>query len=239
MPQSHIVLTHTFIDQDRLTRILATRFSDKEKKLFDLKTHDPKQNLANAWQKLQAEGRALQPELAEKKDFTESLLGFYEVYPQPTLLFLGNLSKYSLPMQEGMLKLLEEPPTNLSVILYAHDRSEILPTISSRCQFHQLSNNFVMQNLDESLLEKTKKKLPPVRDWLKLMIVGNSLELPDLKNVEREEIDFWLWQLQAYAEEYYRKEPQGTLAKILDKILHSRKLNRQNLQKKFVLGWLS
>jgi hypothetical protein len=243
MPQSHIVLTQTYLDQTRLEKLLAKVFFETKEgsnfTLSQLPSNLPSDNkLDEVWTKFLSRGRILTPNLTGKKDFTESLLGFYEIYPQPTLLFLGSLNDYSLPMQEGMLKLLEEPPANLQILLLAQDRINILPTITSRCQFHQLPKSLVVALLDQDLLEKTKTKLPGVANWLKTWLTSPAPAWPDLKNVEREEIDFWLWQVQSYLEEYYKQKPERALAGKLTQALQARQLNRQNLQKKFVLGWL-
>jgi len=204
-----------------------------------LYTSDTKVELDKLWYKLLAQGLVLQPNLSAKKDFTEILLSFYTHYSQPTLLFLGNLSSFSLQMQEGMLKLLEEPPKNLQIILFAQNRSNILPTIASRCWFHNLKSDLVIKILDQNLLAQTQKKLPPVLDFCRSLLSDKKVSVPDLKIVEREELNFWLWQVQFYLENFYKQQPDSKYFNKLTKIIEARKLNEQNLQKKFIFGWLN
>ena len=73
----------------------------------------------------------------------------------------------------------------------------------------------------------------------KQLVLNKPITLPDLKNVEREEIAFWLWQIQVYLENFYKHQPHFNYLKQLTKVVQARQLNQQNLQKKFVLAWLN
>ncbi len=221
MSQSHIILTQTFVQIDLLQKMVAKSYFTTLKTQFAnlLYTPEIQTELDKLWHKLLAQGLVLQPDLNVKKDFTESVLGFYTNYSQPTLLFLGDLSSFSLTMQEGMLKLLEEPPKNLQIILFAQNRSNILPTITSRCRFHNLKSDLVIKILDQNLLTQTQKKLPPVLDFCRSFLSGKKISIPDLKTVEREELDFWLWQVQFYLESFYKQQPNPKYFSKLAKIL--------------------
>lgn len=50
------------------------------------------------------------------------------------VIIIGNLELASLPAQQALLKLLEEPPEYAQVIVTTFDPSALLPTILSRCQ---------------------------------------------------------------------------------------------------------
>jgi len=240
MLQAHIFLTQTYTDQSKLKKLIAKAWLQNSTTIANNLTsflEDP--NLDSFWNQQLVKGTVLEPNLDTKKEFTDSLLEFYVRYTKPTLLFLGNLDSFSLPMQEGMLKFLEEPPQNLIIILFAQERANILPTISSRCQLHRLPNQLVLGLLDQKLLEQTKNKLPAADSVCKHLVLHKPLSLPDLKNVEREEIDFWLWQVQVYLENFYKHQPHWTYLHQLAKVIQARQLNQQNLQKKFVLAWLN
>jgi predicted house-cleaning noncanonical NTP pyrophosphatase (MazG superfamily) len=179
-------------------------------------------------------------ELSSKDDILSKVHTFYQHYHQPTLLFLGNLSKLSSLFQEGLLRLLEEPPANLYIVLFSHSLQEVLGTISSRCQVHLLASEWLWQHLDEQLLEKVKKKLPPAREVIQQLLKKHvpTIESKQLKTVEREELDFWLWQLQSYVTEFYQQKPNIKLADWLTHILRARQLNQENLQKRLVVDFL-
>jgi hypothetical protein len=179
----------------------------------------------------------LEPNFSKKVEFREQQNSWYQSYNLPTLFFLGDLSQHSESLQEGMLKFLEEPPANLYPILFAQDGSEILPTILSRATTLSLSRNFVLKHLSGEKLEKIAKTLPPAKQFALDLIGEKRLELPDFSKIERDEIDFWLWQISCWIEEFYKQQPLPKIADKLQKVLRSRKLNQQNLQKKLAVAW--
>jgi hypothetical protein len=134
---------------------------------------------------------------------------------------------------------LEEPPANLFAVLFAQNQSQIIPTIKSRSRIHLLPKNIIMQNLEPQMMETVKKKLPLVADIYKLIIQKKLFELPDFKNIEREEISLWLWQLTTYLEMAYTQKPESQIALALEKTIFAQLLNSQNLQKKLVVSWLN
>ena len=162
----------------------------------------------------------------------------YVQYNKSTMLFLGDLTDYSDSLQEGMLKLLEEPPTNLSIVIFAQNMSMLKPTIISRCQIHLIPTTLVFQNLDLTLLEKTKK-LPAPKDIVQSLISGIKIDIDKVKEMERNELDFWLWQLQTNLSAVFAQNPEVRIANAITKVLMARKLNSDNLQKKFAIGWLN
>lgn len=84
-----------------------------------------------------------------QKEF--SLTSFSKNY---RIAIIRNAQKLNLSAQNALLKILEEPPENTTIILVAEDTKELLPTIISRCQikqFNLLSENELSEMLDASL----------------------------------------------------------------------------------------
>jgi hypothetical protein len=243
MINSHIYLTQTHITKQTLQRQVTFCFhkygtfklSDKDITLFSQAEQEALfESLINTQQ-------VILMDFTSKSDYRDIILSLYKTYELPTIVFLGNLNDYSVQLQEGMLRLLEEPPHNLYIVLFAHNHREILPTISSRSQIHLLPNNLVIQILDKDLSEKVKKKLPPPGESAQNLMSGtfDFNTVKDFSKLEREEIDFWLWQVGAYLTEYYKQKPQAGIGVGLKKILESQKLNNENSLKKFVFAHLS
>lgn len=232
---SYLILTNTYINLEQLQKLVAYKFFDSGNKILDLDFGIKADILDQVYNQKQNSGQIIEVNLVDKDDFKNQQNDWYQKYNQPTLLFLGDLNNYSESLQEGMLRLLEEPPSNLFPILFAQDSSQILPTIASRCKIIQLKSSDILTILDPKLLETVKKKLPDIKESL-TTILQNSFALPDLSKVERQELDFWLWQIQTYLEAVYKQNPTKTLANKLLSILEARNLNRQNLQKKFALA---
>ena len=212
MIQSYLILTQSFLEVDKLNRILAWDFFDKFKfnvqnidqitrklkiEKINLETQTENQDSfldhkINAnWHKFQANGQIWSTNFDDKKDCREQVLTFYQNYAKPTLLFLGNLENYSIPLQEGLLKFLEEPPNNLFIVLLASNSSQILSTILSRTHQILLTNSTVFGLLDTEILDKIDKNLPKVRETVTEILIG-KVPIIDLKKVERNEFDMWL-----------------------------------------------
>ena len=245
MIQSYLILTQSFLQTDKLARILAFDFFTNFKLdaqnvaqiTAKLKTEEAEtlNKLEENWHKFQAKGRIIQVNFDDKKDAREQIMGFYQTFAKPTLLFLGNLENYSIPLQEGLLKFLEEPPVNLFIVLLSNNSSDILPTISSRTTKILLTNSTVFSLLDVVMMEKITKNLPQVNPSVKEILSG-KIPAIDLKKVERDEFDMWLWQIEKCLEEVFKQKNTTKSAEYLGKILGIRKLNSQNLQKKLAWG---
>ena len=235
MHQTYIFLTETFLQKEKLEAVLATNFFENENR-FRL------QNLKNFDQKMEvflthkiSENQVLLASFDAKKDFTQEVFSFYQNYNKPTMLFLGDLSHYSVALQEGMLRFLEEPPANLYLILTAQNKAELLPTISSRSNILKLPQNLIIDLLDPVILEKVQAKFPIVKSFYTDFLKNKVFLDFDFAKLERDEIDFWLWQLEFYLKEVFKHKKDLRIAKKIQKILESKLLNQQNLQKKFVI----
>jgi DNA polymerase III, delta subunit len=250
--QSFLLVTQTFVDFDNISKLFASSFFENEdlNKFWLINKKILSEKIDQNWNSNLNSGRILRTSFDSKDDFREQLMDFYKKYTQPTLFFLGDLSNYSTELQEGMLRLLEEPPQNLYIVTYTQKLNNILGTILSRCHKIQLPKEIVLKNLDQNLLETVKEKLPsPAEACRILMTKKNELEIPDLKEVERIELDFWLWQIEAYLTEFYKKECYENsssksfgqyqyLAKLIFKVIQTMDLNQRNVQKKLALAWL-
>jgi DNA polymerase III subunit delta' len=76
---------------------------------------------------------------------------------EKTAYVLCGMDKASLPAQNALLKVLEEPPTNILIVLVATQGHQLLPTISSRCKEVSLNkdieNNLELENHLKETLE--------------------------------------------------------------------------------------
>ena len=247
MLNTHIFLTQTYLNLEQVQKVLAYNFF-VHSQLKYIQNIDSNQ-LENIWNNKRSINQIIVWD-AQKTDIESQKETFkrfiqneaYIQYSQPTLLFLGDLNGYSDSLQEGMLKLLEEPPTNLFIILFAQNKSKIKPTILSRVQIHNLAIADIFSNLNTNLLEKVQK-LPTPKIVVQKLCKSQKIELekPNDKagDFEREEIDFWLWQIQTNLCFLYLQKPELTIATAIQKTIISRQLNDQNLQKKFAIGWLN
>jgi len=249
MIQTHIWITQTIIEENWLNALVAYNFLEKsdesekgqqnerdQKKISEKDLEIAKKSFIT----YQNNGQILTPNLTSKSDFKEYSLGLYKTFPTKTLLFLGSLSDYSIQVQEGMLKLLEEPPQNLIICLYVKNQSELLPTILSRSQIHTISDEVIKACLSTGLIEKVKKLFPSPSQTLSKILSNNSTDFLDevfknIAKVERNEIDFWLWQLEYYCVQSFQQKPHDYLTKTLFNIQKARKLNSSSVQKKLAI----
>jgi DNA polymerase III, delta subunit len=238
MIQSHIILTQTYVNEEKIRQQVAASFFESGK--IDITRVLNVDNYVDKYNHLFSQQRVLVMEFEDKDDFRSSLSGIYKKYSEPVMLFLGNLANYSTALQEGMLRLLEEPPQNLHIVLFAQSRARILPTIISRSQFYVLPESFVLQNLNNKIQTKVTKKLPQPGEVVKDLIANkfNFEVIKEPSKLEREEIDLWLWQLGIYLSQYYKQRPVEQIARKIQRVLEAQKLNNQNTQKKFVLASL-
>ena len=237
LAQSILIVTKTRLDQTRLTQFVTSEFVQGTLAQIGTRTSLP-ENFEQHYASARNLRRVVVESYAGKKEFRESVMNLYVTYDQPTLLYLGNLSDYSEQLQEGMLRLLEEPPQNATVVLSVANLTSVLPTIRSRTHALPLHSRLVFALLEPDLLEEVKTKLPLPAAAIKQLLQRQPLSV-DLKKVERDELDLWLWQLQMYLEQYYLQQPQSAIANALEKVLTATQHNTQNLQKKFVLETLN
>jgi len=250
MQQTFIVTTHTTIDVLKLQHIIVHEWQKANFALpIALKTiaTDTYQlpNLLDesAFSALQAGGQIITKNYDSKREFRTELLSLYAQYNQPTIAFLGDIDSYDERLQEGMLKLLEEPPQNMLIVLTAQSVATILPTIVSRAQIISLPQKTVFGLLSPDLKKSTEKHLGKAEDTAKKLLRGESLKSwidgLDLKKVERHELSFWLWMLSVCLQTFYTNpamtSSQPLIATLLQSSVQARVYNDANVQKKMVL----
>jgi hypothetical protein len=240
MIQTYLFLTQTSLELNDIQFNLAHNFFGNNK----IEVNSDKTN-ENVWDKYRNTGQIILFEPTDlgtdsKKETFKKFLqnDVWVSYAKPTLLFLGDLSQYSESLQEGMLKLLEEPPANLVIILFAQNLSRIKPTIISRSRIQSIPTQIIFQNLNLKIIEKVKK-LPEPSIVVKNLLSNIKVEIEKVSDYEREEIDMWLWQIETNLGMIYKEKPENKIAENITKVLKARQLNDQNLQKKFSIGWLN
>lgn len=64
----------------------------------------------------------------------------------PQLIVIWQAEKITLPAQNALLKILEEPPANFQIILIASTQAHLIETITSRCQLIHFSSSNPIRN---------------------------------------------------------------------------------------------
>jgi DNA polymerase III delta prime subunit len=84
------------------------------------------------------DGREEAIAIEDVRDFQKSL-SFTNTNSDPRFAFILEAQSLSLPAQQALLKMLEEPPANTQFVLTAPKSSDLLATITSRCQIQRLT----------------------------------------------------------------------------------------------------
>ena len=108
MLQSHIILTQTYLDIDYIHSFVAFHFFKSLDEgiafnLFDRENKD-KDQLFQVYTKLKNQNKILELSADTKKDLNTQILDIYQKYSEPSLLFLGDLNKYSTLALVSILK---------------------------------------------------------------------------------------------------------------------------------------
>lgn len=182
-------------------------------------------------------GKWILSDYNSKADLKEDLADLSIDYPILTNILLGDLDLLSLSFQQALLKFLEEPPKNLHIFLTKKNEYLLLPTIKSRVRIVILDQNEIISLLDDKKLEITKKHFPAVAvTTQKLLDTKLDLEdFGDLLNIERDDLLFYLWQIEYYLNLSYTKTLDPRIAKRLSNILEAKMNLTDNLQKKISL----
>ena len=240
MIQTYLFLTQTSLELSNIQKNLAQNYFVTYKLETNSNPTDEK-----IWEKYRNSGQIIlfEPKEASKISDVVQFNSFVsdnlsKVFEKPTLLFLGDLSELSNGVQEASLKLLEEPPHNLIIIIFAQNLSRIKPTIISRSRVQTIPLEIVFQNLKLKVVEKVKK-LPEPKLVVKNLMSNINVEVEKVSDYEREEIDMWLWMVETNLGVKYKEQPEPKIAEAITKVLRARQLNNQNLQKKFSIGWLN
>lgn len=71
------------------------------------------------------------------------------------IIWIEEANLLTLPAQNALLKVLEEPPTNTTIYLTCFSAQTLLPTIRSRCHLRILPNSHILA--DSQILQELKK----------------------------------------------------------------------------------
>lgn len=231
-----IIITQTFINESVLVNTICNGFFGSS--ILNSINTDPIIDEFKDFAKLQSENRIIIIDPQSKEDYRVFLSHQRYSFSSPSIMFCGNLSSYSQQLQEGMLRLLEEPPEHLQIILFSRDESTVIPTIRSRCQSMYLPTKRVFALLDNQYIQSVSKKLPPPSEIVKQLIQNTALatlQTLDYATLEREDIEFWFWQIATNLEFLYKKTPKTDIAKLISRVYSARILNQSNAQKKLVI----
>ena len=114
-------------------------------------------------------------------------------FPEKTAIIIDNIDTSTIETQNSFLKNLEEPNLNLIYILTAKSLENVLPTIISRCQVINSSNNIDGNiNLDNVIISNSKDSIEntkKAKDFLKLKIDEKFKIIEKIKDRE-EAINF-------------------------------------------------
>lgn len=98
----------------------------------------------------------------------------------------------TIPAQNALLKLLEEPPEHTILILETETPDALLPTIRSRCSI------ITLQERKESLPAEKKKILQTQIEQLTSQSIGDALKLAEQLTKKKDEALPWIKQMILY-----------------------------------------
>jgi len=235
-----IYITQTKINHQLFNKLVFSVFKETGQIPFSsqLQKLDPKSTEINNLNLDNQSNLLKSPVFLDKNDLRTFLNTISVHRSQPELLFFGDLSNLSTAFQEGLLAFLENPPQNLYIFLTANSGQDILATIKSRSRLEFLEQKLVYTLIEPEIKLTSEKNLMEITKAAKLILTDQNLEFTNLTKVERAEIDFWLWSLEVYLSQYYLKNQSPKVAEKIDRVIKARIMNKQNLQKKFVLGYI-
>lgn len=89
--------------------------------------------------------------------------------------------KLSVPAQNALLKILEEPPSNTIIILTAYSQFALLPTIVSRCQIirfqQELEDSELISWRDKLIKNPNQKNLYAVKEIIATKNLINNINI--------------------------------------------------------------
>lgn len=101
------------------------------------------------------------------------------VYSKQNAIIILEAQLLTLPAQQALLKLLEEPPLHTIIIMTVDKEESLLPTICSRCQIIRLVDIFQNQEKENEGVDKLLKE--------DTVTIGERLELAESVSQNRPE----------------------------------------------------
>lgn len=239
---NHLLVTNFYIADLNLATDVATEMivNDSSNIIWDEFKHglDKPHFEVNHFQNL---GRLQVYPVKNKENLSQNLLAYMIKYEHPTYLYLGSLSELSTSMQEGLLRFIEEPPLNLHLLLTVRSKSEVLPTILSRCQVRFLPSAVASRYLDRDKTTTLLEALPESKVFAMELIKNPNLNLNfDFKRITREAVALWLWQLEyCLAQIYLKNQTNRRVQTVFLNVLEAQKMNEANVLNRLVIAQLS
>jgi hypothetical protein len=174
-----------------------------------------------------------------KENLSQNLISLYVKYNEPTWLILGNLSEISNAMQQGLLRFIEEPPQNLNIILTARSKSDILSTITSRCEIKPIPSFVSFNYINKEKNDELTSAFQSPKDFLQILLQNRTTNPPEFKNVSRDGLETWLWQLEYLTSQVILKNGSSDrLEHIFENILEAKELNQANVLNRLIWAQL-
>ena len=139
----------------------------------------------------------------------------------PRLIWIEEAGQLTIPAQNALLKILEEPPANTQFILSVSNPRSLLPTISSRCRLMKITATADVP-LDGTALADIKKALPAS--------AGDRILAADSLGRKREPLLLWTQNCLSDLEQKIKTEKSPKPLSILTRIaglVHSTYLDLQ------------
>jgi len=134
---------------------------------------------------------------------------------------INEAEKLTLPAQNSLLKILEEPPGNSLIILTAPQKNFLLPTIISRCKIIRLKEKVGIltdKNLNLSKISKIQRKNK-----------GECLKIARLYSNTKDQAINFCQQLLLKEREFFLNEPDVKKARNIRYILKTIRLLESNI----------
>lgn len=96
-------------------------------------------------------------------------------YAKPTLIYLSNIELASLPAQNALLKMIEEPQKNICFVLHTTNKEKVIETIKSRCKIEMLTHRV------EATQDTTAQEFYTLNTPKRLAVISKISKRPEAK----------------------------------------------------------
>lgn len=163
---------------------------------------------------------------------------FKPIKSQQKIVVIKKINTASLEAQNALLKILEEPPINTGIILFAETKDQVLPTILSRCKIVKLKEEIPLRPIEQDFAGQAKD--PKVLfEQLSKMSPGEKLKIAQDLAKNKAETLFYLTRLLETCEEYIKNNPDDKIIEFVENTLEAYKLaSITNVNLRFTLEHL-
>jgi DNA polymerase III delta prime subunit len=170
-------------------------------------------------------------QIADVRKMSEEIVMSPYSAPQSFFILL-HLDFSSIPAQNALLKVLEEPPQHAQIILTANSLAKVLPTVQSRCEVVYVANSESADS-EENVAELAVKTEELYSTIMKEKISG-LIALSE-KYKEREEAVGCLQNLIQFLQIKNQANPTGLVTKQLQTLLTAIEYLEKNVNVRLVL----